>query len=119
MRAQIPVLALSCAVLVGCASAWVLPVKSDGTVRQDISIGPPDNSSDVLTKNYFPRRSDLTRGRLDTLPDVRTRYMPDIPVNLGPLDSELEIRFAIEADGVVRESVLAPLNPTFTFRNLR
>lgn len=32
--------------------------------------------------------------------------MPDLPTNLGPLDSRLEIWVVVEADGVVRESVL-------------
>lgn len=106
MRTQIPFLALSCAVLVGCAPAWVLPVRTDGTFRQSIDVSPPTNSGHALPKNYFPHRSDLTWGRLDTRPAVRTRYMPHIPLNLGPLDSKLEISVVVEPDGVVRESVV-------------
>jgi TonB family protein len=32
--------------------------------------------------------------------------MPHIPLNLGPLDSKLEISVVVEPDGVVRESVV-------------
>jgi TonB family protein len=37
---------------------------------------------------------------------VRTRYLPELPANLEPVKSEMEIWVVVEADGVVRESVL-------------
>ena len=106
MQVHQHILCLSCVALIGCAPAWVLPVRSDGNYRQSISVDAPSNITLNPGKDYFAHRTDLAKRRPDTFPIVRTRYMPDIPENLGPLESELEILVVVEADGVVRESVL-------------
>ena len=98
-------LLLCCTALVGCNPALVVPPGYSATYQQSVEIA--ENARPIAAKNYFPHRSDLARHRPDSPAQVRIRYMPEIPLNFGPLDSELEVWFVVEVDGVVRESILA------------
>jgi TonB family protein len=95
---------LASAAFAGCSQVWTLPVKSDGTYNQSIDIVGAAHSSSG--SSHFPHRKDLAKRKPDSPARIRIRRMPNVPLNMGPLDAELELWAVVEIDGTAREVVV-------------
>jgi TonB family protein len=87
--------------LAGCSQIWILPPNPPGSYKQSIAIVDPTPSSEKSPE--FPDSSVPTKGTQDTPPKVRIRYMPNVPMNLGPIHARLELCPVVEIDGTVRD----------------
>lgn len=85
--------------LAGCGH--VPPSPAVDVYTQKIDVGQP--TGNLSAHAEFPHRTDVLRGKADVNADVTRRYMPELPLALGPVDVHIRLVLVVETDGSVRE----------------